>query len=967
MKQILLTTFFVIAFTLIGFSQLVGVHVEEYMDYETFISLHPENEEYPEGAVTYRIYAELGSPTDFVTSVNSISGCYPMNIEANGRIWNTPLGGITAEEINASLMEFAPELEFDSFVTIGRENSSSPGASTSAVATEPSNYFGLPNAWNTSDWGPDMNLTDGVWFVTTENVSGFPQGPNNRVLLAQVTTDDALSYDLNLQVIFESTGQDSIYINPLGNTNCLNWDEVVFAQLSSQNACSDPTACNYNPLGQSLEYCDYSGGCTNPEGTNYDPEALCDDGSCIFEGCTDDIACNFDPDATLEDGSCTYPDGCADPEAFNYNPNSPCSDDSCLYGGCLDPEACNYNPQAIADDGSCVFEDTYIQGLVFYDQVEDGEYNEMEQEPGLGNWQVLIEPNNEILITDQFGGFSFIAQSGVDYTITLLDNDDVFMPLTSTQALSLTGGMNCGVQDLYLGVQADNDQYNVDTGIANQFMPDIHCTNGTTPGVWMYNTGTLPLSGTITMTLDPELMIEPIGGPVVNPSSIEDGVVLWNVEEVMPGEQVLFLCDLLGPGLDNPDIIGQEFPIDYEINLVDGDGNTVFQFEYNTVPIVVCSYDPNDKLAEPVGYGEPHYILAEDEIEYRIRFQNLGNFPAEDVVLRDSLDTEHLDINTLTPRYASHNFSTCVMLEDGVVDFIFENIFLPDSSADLEGSQGFVVFSILPKEDLQPEDVIENTAHIYFDENPPIATNTTWHTIYDCGQLESALNQEEVSICEFENELVQSSTQYIEQYDWCLDNIEVVVDGENSFDLSELDSGVYTLALFATNPLCSGLSEITVNVLAPPLAEFTSIGASLIAAEGSAYQWYFNGDLIVGATEQSYTALENGEYSVEISNAEGCSDISAEQNIIVVGLGETDELMFSAYPNPTKDRLFIQLSEQSELTFIRVLDMTGKVMIERQSNSGQLIRLDVEALSSGLYILEVQAGSNRSQSQFMKD
>lgn len=965
MLRITLALFSFLLIASASFGQLTGIHVEKYMDYDTFIGLHPENEEYPVNGVTYRIYAEFASSDAFVTSVPTIDNCDTMNVAANDRIWNSPLGGLTANQINAALVEFAPELEFDSFITIGRENSSSPGASTSVSAANPSGYFGLPNAWNTSEWGPDMHLQDGAWFVPNSpgNVNGLPQGANNRVLLAQVTTDDVLSYDLNLQVIFESNGVDSIYVNPTVDTTCFNGDLVVFAALSSENACSDPTACNYNPLGQSLEYCEYNGGCTNPVASNYDPDAQCDDGSCLIEGCTDELACNYDPDANSDDDSCIYPDGCADPTALNYNPNSPCSDDSCLYEGCLDSEACNYNPEATADDGSCVYEDTFVQGLVFYDQISDGEYNEMEQEPGLGNWQVLIQPNNEILITDQSGAFSFIAESGVEYTITLLDNSDVFNPLPSTQSLSLSGGLSCGVQDLYLGVEAESNSYDVQTGLANQFMPDIHCTDGTTPGIWMYNTGTLPLSGTITMTLDPELMVEPVDAPIFNPSSIESGVVVWTVEDVMPGEQALFICKLLGPGLEDPDIIGQEFPIDYEIVLTDNEGNSVIDFEYNTTPIVVCSYDPNDKLAEPVGYGDPHYILAEDEIEYRIRFQNLGNFPAEDVVLRDSLDLEHLDLATFTPRYASHNFSTCIMVDDGVVDFIFENIFLPDSSSDLEGSQGFVVFTVFPKADVEPEDLIENTAHIYFDENPPIATNTTWHTIYDCNELNALLDPKEISLCEFSEMSIEVDYPYIENYDWWINDTVVQADGESSFDLSEILEGKYSIGLTAANPLCSGSSTSPLTVLPIPEAEFSSDGANLTAASGEGYQWYLNGELIEGATEQSYTALENGNYSVEITNAEGCSNISSEQNIIVVGLGDGNEFSFTIYPNPTSDVLYVQFSDSQQIEFIRLLDLAGKKIRENQFNKLGLVTLDVSDLSSGQYFLQVKLSNGTTDTR----
>jgi len=57
-------------------------------------------------------------------------------------------------------------------------------------------------------------------------------------------------------------------------------------------------------------------------------------------GCTDPAACNYDPLANVNDGSCVYP-GCTDPLACNYNASASCDDGSCIISGapCDDGEA----------------------------------------------------------------------------------------------------------------------------------------------------------------------------------------------------------------------------------------------------------------------------------------------------------------------------------------------------------------------------------------------------------------------------------------------------------------------------------------------------------------------------------------------------------------------------------------------------------------------------------------------------
>ncbi len=141
----------------------------------------------------------------------------------------------------------------------------------------------------------------------------------------------------------------------------------------------------------------------------------------------------------------------------------------------------------------------------------------------------------------------------------------------------------------------------------------------------------------------------------------------------------------------------------------------------------VGSYDPNDKSALPTGYGEKHYLKAGEEINYRIRFQNTGTDTAFTVVIRDTL-APWLDVTTLRRGNASHANRLDIQGERTLV-FSFDNILLPDSTTNLEGSNGFVDFYIRTRENTPLETRVENTAAIYFDFNEPVLTNTIFHTI----------------------------------------------------------------------------------------------------------------------------------------------------------------------------------------------------------------------------------------------
>ena len=142
---------------------------------------------------------------------------------------------------------------------------------------------------------------------------------------------------------------------------------------------------------------------------------------------------------------------------------------------------------------------------------------------------------------------------------------------------------------------------------------------------------------------------------------------------------------------------------------------------------VVGSIDPNDKSVSPSGFITPAMIADTQRLEYTIRFQNTGNYPATFVRIQDTLSS-HLDLSSLEILSASHPF-TWSLLPQNVLDVYFEDINLPDSTADERSSHGFVKFAINVKTNLSLADQIENKAYIYFDFNQPVITNTVGSTV----------------------------------------------------------------------------------------------------------------------------------------------------------------------------------------------------------------------------------------------
>lgn len=143
----------------------------------------------------------------------------------------------------------------------------------------------------------------------------------------------------------------------------------------------------------------------------------------------------------------------------------------------------------------------------------------------------------------------------------------------------------------------------------------------------------------------------------------------------------------------------------------------------------IGSFDPNDKSAQPEGYNSHHYIYEHTALDYRIRFQNTGTDTAFNIVIIDTLSSL-FDISSIEMGTSSHPYSW-TLKEQNILEVSFNNVMLPDSNVNEPASNGFFRFKIQQNNNNPLGVVINNQASIYFDYNPPIQTNTTFHTISD--------------------------------------------------------------------------------------------------------------------------------------------------------------------------------------------------------------------------------------------
>jgi len=223
--------------------------------------------------------------------------------------------------------------------------------------------------------------------------------------------------------------------------------------------------------------------------------------------------------------------------------------------------------------------------------------------------------------------------------------------------------------------------------------------------------------GNYTVTLDFPAGVTPVTTSINNSNyTITGNTITWTLNS---SSTTMYFSDVIyfntPPGI--PDSTFHVFSSTISSATTDCDSSN----NYSTLGMLVgVSYDPNDKSVNRPLIVDPS---VQDEYTYVIRFQNTGTAPAQDVYILDTL-TSNLDWSTFELIEASHPMQL-IDLGNGLIKFDFPQIWLPDSTTNEPLSHGNIVFRIKELASLGEGDVVENTAYIYFDQNPPIITNTT--------------------------------------------------------------------------------------------------------------------------------------------------------------------------------------------------------------------------------------------------
>ncbi|MCP4122693.1 MAG: T9SS type A sorting domain-containing protein [Bacteroidetes bacterium] len=381
--------------------------------------------------------------------------------------------------------------------------------------------------------------------------------------------------------------------------------------------------------------------------------------------------------------------------------------------------------------------ESLLQGRVFADLnsnsiLDDGETM-------IPNVSVSHLPAGGMKFTNQEGLYYFFADTG-NHVIQPNYESTIWNVVPDQYVLSIDSMITLDTLDFAFQPIAQNTDLSI-TAVGSPVRPGFPVSYH----LLVNNLGMITENPMVHMVVDEELEFRN-----ADPSGTNHGdSLVWTLPALQPFEEaVINVSFMVSQNTPLGDTIGNSYIVYPRASDVDPQNNS-----FTTEDIVTGSFDYNDKQVYPIGQGPAGIVpLTTDLFTYTIRFQNVDTDTAFNIVVLDTMDTD-LDLQSFQLVDASHD-NNFHLTEEGIATWAFDNIGLPDSTTDLDGSNGYIQYSIEPANNVTGIQVT-NEAYIFFDFNAPVKTRTTVNT-FDVALSSNAQNHLSTKI------YPNPSTQYLE-------------------------------------------------------------------------------------------------------------------------------------------------------------------------------------------------------------
>lgn len=161
-----------------------------------------------------------------------------------------------------------------------------------------------------------------------------------------------------------------------------------------------------------------------------------------------------------------------------------------------------------------------------------------------------------------------------------------------------------------------------------------------------------------------------------------------------------------------------------------------------------------------------------------------------------------------------------------------------------------------------------------------------------------------------------------------------------------LNLGPYNI----TEPSAMGVTASTIDASSSTSAD----GSATLSVTGgtSPYTYVWPG----GGNQSSYSNLLPGNYTVIVTDANGCKDSVSFTIGSSMGLEISTESV-RIYPNPASTEVNVDLTHISGECHVRLLDLRGREITSITAEGGQKYSLNVLGLTAGVYVIDIQTAN----------
>ncbi|MEL1253626.1 M4 family metallopeptidase [Flavobacterium sp. DGU38] len=191
-------------------------------------------------------------------------------------------------------------------------------------------------------------------------------------------------------------------------------------------------------------------------------------------------------------------------------------------------------------------------------------------------------------------------------------------------------------------------------------------------------------------------------------------------------------------------------------------------------------------------------------------------------------------------------------------------------------------------------------------------------------------------------------------------------DGSTDPSFTATESGEYYVTVYNEN----GLGKIftsTIHILENTVPVIQELEGNKITASADAagYQWYLNGRPLPNATEKMVATIWEGSYSLQVTNAHGCTSMSAPIDSKGLIIGKLTN-SFRVFPNPAVDDVNIFLADKVEGEAEIKIYATDGNAVWSKTYSAVPSSVDVSQLTTGVYILDCSVQGKKYTAKIIK-